>query len=340
MKLVPLFTIVLSLLVFNSIAQTNPSDTNVVDMKGMRQGKWKKYENKILKYEGQFKDNKPYGEFRYYYPDKKLQTLAVYSNNGDISRTITYYPEGKKMSTGMYWKQKKDSIWSYFNDSDTLVAEENYIKGVKNGQWKTYYPSGKLLQILNYKSDDKEGEWIEYYANEAIKSKSIYKNNVLNGLFKHFYSSGKTMISGTYVNGKKDGVWMYFKENGLNKRMEKYSNNKLIEEKIFVSNGNNKNYPVAVDSIAYFYSKEGSIIMINKNAVKTTIDNSLDEMEEILGTQKFFRINENMIIKLDAIQSTENYTAKQMKVNLKPTCEIEAIVDEEKSAVIRSWNYK
>ena len=340
MKSKLVYSLVFLLLISNSYAQSSVSDTNKTDSKGLKQGVWKKYDKETLKYIGQFKDNKPYGEFRYYYPEKTIQTLAVYSLNGDVSRTVSYFPDGKRMTIGTYWKQKKDSTWLYFNENDSIIAEEHYLKGVKTGIWKTFYPSGKLLQVLNYKNGMKEGEWAEYFANGTVKSKSAYQKDLLNGLFKHFYSSGKTLISGTYTNGNKTGIWMYFKENGLNNRMEKYANNLLLEEKIFVSTGANRNFPVLVDSIAYVYVKEGSQIMVKKDAPKLIVDNKIDELEEILGNQKFFRINENIIIKLDAIQSTEAYTPKQMKITLKPACEIEAIVDEDKSSVIKSWNYK
>ncbi len=332
--------LILMLLVFNPnvFSQT---DTNKIDNKGLKQGKWRKWDKNILKYEGQFLNDKPFGEFRYYYPDKKLKTIVDYSKNGELSKAITYYPEGKKMSDGTYWKQKKDSTWRYYNDSDTLLSIELYDKGVKTGVWSIFYPSsGKLYQTINYKADMKEGDWIEYYENGTIKSKSNYQKDVLNGLFKHFYSSGKTKVSGTYSNGLKSGTWMYFKESGLSLRMEKYANNKLIEEKIFVTVGTNRNFPVYCDSIAYIYKKGDTVHLMLKNASKLAIDNKIDEMEEVLGDQRFLRINKQIIIKLDAIQSTEEFESKQVKLNLKPPCEIEVIADEDKSAILRSWNRK
>ena len=47
---------------------------NKTDAQGRKQGPWRKYQpgDKILIYTGQFKDDIPVGEFRYYYPSGKV----------------------------------------------------------------------------------------------------------------------------------------------------------------------------------------------------------------------------------------------------------------------------
>ena len=48
---------------------------NKIDENGKKQGPWKKtYPRSIaVQYEGQFKDDKPVGTFKYYYPSRKIQ---------------------------------------------------------------------------------------------------------------------------------------------------------------------------------------------------------------------------------------------------------------------------
>ena len=62
-----IFTSIFSIFTFFLFSQ----DLNKTDANGKKQGDWKKYyENGFVRYQGQFKDDKPVGTFNYYY-DKK-----------------------------------------------------------------------------------------------------------------------------------------------------------------------------------------------------------------------------------------------------------------------------
>ena len=62
--------------------------TNFTDSLGRKQGYWKKYSKDTLKYEGQFKDDIPVGEFKYYFFDGKVKAHTTYSDNGKVAKTI------------------------------------------------------------------------------------------------------------------------------------------------------------------------------------------------------------------------------------------------------------
>ena len=59
-----------------SLYGQDTANINKTDASGRKQGVWKKYEKGKLVYEGQFKDNVPYGTFRYYHTNGKLKSTT------------------------------------------------------------------------------------------------------------------------------------------------------------------------------------------------------------------------------------------------------------------------
>ncbi len=81
---------------------------NQSDANGMKQGKWtKNYSNGTPRYEGQFKNNHPYGEFKYYYESGALKAITRFSTDGIVAHTKTFHENKQPMAEGKYIKQKK-----------------------------------------------------------------------------------------------------------------------------------------------------------------------------------------------------------------------------------------
>lgn len=203
---------------------------NEVDSNGHKQGFWRKSDslgNKI--YEGHFKDGVPSGEFRYFYPDGRVKAVSVYSINGKRARTTTYFPNGMKMAAGNYLNEKKDSIWQFFSKLDgTLLSEEEYRAGLKNGVSRAYFLQGGTAEISTWKEGIREGLWEEYYSDGKIKSRGTFRNNEKEGHFHAFYLSGKPLLSGQYSKGHQNGTWIYYDENGIISKQETYEDGKLV----------------------------------------------------------------------------------------------------------------
>ncbi|MDR3048040.1 MAG: hypothetical protein LBU51_10635, partial [Bacteroidales bacterium] len=66
MKKTFFLSLFLGFISFLLFSQTENS--NVTDAQGRKQGYWKKYQDKMLLYEGEFKNDVPMGIFKYYYP--------------------------------------------------------------------------------------------------------------------------------------------------------------------------------------------------------------------------------------------------------------------------------
>ncbi len=190
---------------------------NQTDANNFKQGKWgKTYSNGVSRYVGQFKNDKPYGEFRYYYISGALNSITDYSSDGIIAHTKTFHENSLPMAEGKYINQKKDSVWLYFSELDgKLISEETYKKGELNGLSKTFYPdSGNIAESIEYKNGIKQGELRKYFPEGNIMTKGTYKDDLLEGDFTLYFPKGSIQLKGEYHKGRQIGNWQYFDEEG------------------------------------------------------------------------------------------------------------------------------
>jgi antitoxin component YwqK of YwqJK toxin-antitoxin module len=227
-RLILLFTLILSFSCFSQ--ELFNKDFNKVDPDGRRQGHWKVYDvNGALKFEGNFKDNVPVGEFKYYYPNGKTKAISHFFNDGRDSRTRVFSQQGYLMAEGKYSDRKKDSVWLYYSDFDgVLLSEEVYENTVPHGLWKTYYDNGNLAEEITYARGEKHGPWKQYFTDGSVKLKANYVEGKLEGLMVVFHLNGQVNLSGNYIHNFKDGTWMYFNDHAETVRKEVYDRGTLI----------------------------------------------------------------------------------------------------------------
>jgi antitoxin component YwqK of YwqJK toxin-antitoxin module len=190
---------------------------NVTDQQGLKQGKWvKNYNYGSIRYEGSFIDDKPTGEFKYYYKDGSLQAITMYSFSGDSAATKSFYKNGKVMAEGVYFKQQKEGKWLYYSDVDeALISEENYKNGKLHGKVITFYPeSGKPAEILEYRQGKREGPLRKFFPEGSTMTEGTFVNDSLDGKFTLYWPDGRIQVSGAYQHGMQSGDWTYFDEEG------------------------------------------------------------------------------------------------------------------------------
>lgn len=210
----------LGILSFSATAQqfqVFKGDTiNRKDLKGLKQGTWRKYyRTDTLCSETFFVNDKPVGISRTWYESGKLKAEVVFGKNSLKGKGISYYENGKVLARGNYLGQKKDSTWIYFHEKvDTISAIENYKNGVEDGIWKTFYENGKAAQELTYLKGKKNGVVKQYNIDGALIFTMIYVNGVEEGESILYYADGKVRQKGIYKNGQREGKWLWYDKNG------------------------------------------------------------------------------------------------------------------------------
>lgn len=190
---------------------------NNTDASGKKQGKWTKtYSNGVPRYEGQFKNNMPYGDFKYYYESGSIKAVNSFSPDGIICRSKNYHENGKLKAIGKYIKQKKDSTWTYYSEIDEVVIlKENYKHGVLTGTVTAYYPENKkIAELTTYENGEKNGEFKKYFADGTIMAEGYFTKGLPDKAFVSYYPNGKTKVKGKYKNGLRVGEWKYYDEKG------------------------------------------------------------------------------------------------------------------------------
>lgn len=208
------------------ICKLNHAQTQT-DASGKKQGYWKKIDDKSKKliYEGLFKDDKPQGIFKYYYPFDSIKAIMNFKQDGKYAYSTMFHPTGKKMAYGKYIGENKDSVWTYYDDKATLISRESYVNGQKNGMEYVYFPDGIISEERKYKMGKMDGPFKLYYDKTLIKSEGVYVSGQLDGKNVFYYPNGITAAVGYYKNGRKTGPWIYRDKKGKITEKELYKQN-------------------------------------------------------------------------------------------------------------------
>ncbi len=222
MRLLLIWTILL--LTLSSVAQ------NVTDSQGRKQGSWKKnYPNsKQIRYEGQFKDDQPIGEFSYYGTDGKIVTKVKHTGSG-VSYSTSFNPLGKIVSSGKYINQKKDSVWTFYNEEGKLLSEETYLNDMLHGYNKVFYANGQASLIQQFRNNKLNGTVTTYLENGTKRTENTFLNDTINGPSTTYFPNGKVNSEGQYSKGVKTGTWKEYNEDGSLRTVSEYRNDVAVE---------------------------------------------------------------------------------------------------------------
>jgi antitoxin component YwqK of YwqJK toxin-antitoxin module len=281
----------LLLIIVNLFGQPS-ADGNVMDKSGKKQGFWtKKYEGKEdVLYKGQFKNDKPYGTFEYFYEGGKTKAIVKHSNDGKSSYSTSFYPNGKTiMAEGKYVLQQKDSTWVFYDTAGKLKTKENYTFGKLNGISTIYYSDGSVSEKNTFVNGVRNGEWLQFYSNGNKRLTSAIKNDIsYEGEYTQFFENGKPKISGKYEDGLREGTWFTYLENGAIEAQYLYRLGKIVKEK--KENGTFKEYyPDDIPKSEYTYKqgkKNGAFkefYMLGEWKTKYTTDAEDGSKQEFLA---------------------------------------------------------
>jgi len=206
---------------------------SVTDSKGKKQGYWKKKDDKDkIIYEGAFKDDKPVGRFKYYYPNDSIRAIINFKAGGKIAYAKLFHFTGKPMAEGKYVNEEtKDSTWIYYDESGTLISRDTYKIGKKHGPSFVYLQDGTISEETNFKDGLEDGAFKKYFDGKAVKSVGKYVKGQLEGKVTYYYPNGTEVATGFYKNGQKVGPWIYKTESGKMREKELYKNGKLASKK-------------------------------------------------------------------------------------------------------------
>ena len=94
---------------------------------------------------------------------------------------------------------------------------------------------------------------------------------------------------------------------------------------------------IETKNIAYFFTENGLIYAITKSGKKYLIDYTLDELEDSLDPQEFYRLNRQIIAGFDAIATSYQWDKGKLKVELEPKHKEIVLISRDKATDFKKW---
>lgn len=94
---------------------------------------------------------------------------------------------------------------------------------------------------------------------------------------------------------------------------------------------------IDLDQVAYFYSRDKISFAVLPGNKRYPLDQSLDQIEQMIDPGHYFRINRQFIVKMEAIEEMIAYSKSRVKLKMNPPTEEDAIVSKERSPEFKKW---
>ena len=122
----------------------------------------------------------------------------------------------------------------------------------------------------------------------------------------------------------------------LVKALQKKLQLKEFRKRFLVKHGQ-KLVSVETDEIAYFFSDGRLNFFKTYDNRKFIVDYTMDEMEDMLDPDRYFRISRSFYIAVDSVEQISDYFGNRLILHLKPAVDKEALVSREKVTEFKKW---
>ena len=96
---------------------------------------------------------------------------------------------------------------------------------------------------------------------------------------------------------------------------------------------------VKIEDVAFFYAMDKCVFLTTFQNHTFTVDFSLDQLQDMIDPDHFFRINRKIMINEDAIKNMVAFSRSRIKIDLHPSPPkgIETIVSTERTRLFKQW---
>ena len=112
--------------------------------------------------------------------------------------------------------------------------------------------------------------------------------------------------------------------------------NKQFKNRFMVKMGDTIS-SIKTDDIAYFIAEDGIVLLVTKLGKRYPIDYTLDQLEQLIDLNLFFRINRKVLINIDSVKKVSSYFNSRYKITTDFLQEDDSIVSRERVNDFKSW---
>lgn len=99
----------------------------------------------------------------------------------------------------------------------------------------------------------------------------------------------------------------------------------------------NEILPIATQDISHIYVAHTITYVVRKDGKRATTSESLDLIYSSLDERFFFRVNRQIIVAISAIETITKFGNSKLKIQVKPTSEVDIIIGKNKAASFKQW---
>src|SRR3954452_15193117 len=225
-------------------------------------------------------------------------------------------------------------------DADAVImGVTDSIQGTVN--WLENNPSPDLI-LMDIELSD--GQSFEVFSRTDVKSAVVFttsydeyalkafKVNSIDYLLKPIQKEDLEAALNKYRQMKK-----MYAGNGNNevnmdaivKELQQKLQPKEFRKRFLVKHGQ-KLVSIEIEEIAYFFSDGRLNFFKTDDNRKFVVDYTMDELEEMLDPQKYFRISRAFYVSVESVDQIHDYFGNRLMLQLKPVVDKESIVSREK----------
>ncbi len=214
--------------------------------------------------------------------------------------------------------------------------------------WLESNPSPDLI-LMDIELSD--GQSFEIFSRTKVKSAVVFttsydeyalkafKVNSIDYLLKPVQKEDLEAALNKYRNMKQ--VYAGNSEDDLNmesivKQLKQKLQLKEFRKRFLVKHAQ-KLVSIEVEEIAYFFSDGRLNFFKTYDNKKYVLDYTMDELEEMLDPDRYFRISRAFYIAIDSVEQIHEYFGNRLLLHLKPPVEKDAVVSREKVADFKKW---
>lgn len=113
-------------------------------------------------------------------------------------------------------------------------------------------------------------------------------------------------------------------------------NGRSYRSRFLVKQGD-KMISVETENIAYFQTRNGVVHLVTESDKKFLMDQSLDDLQNLLDPVQFFRANRQFVINYKAVGTVHRYHKGKLLIEAKPNPDKGILVSAEKASDFKMW---
>jgi DNA-binding LytR/AlgR family response regulator len=94
---------------------------------------------------------------------------------------------------------------------------------------------------------------------------------------------------------------------------------------------------IDVQDVSFFFSEDKVTLLQSRQGKKFIVDYTLDEVEDMLDPETFFRLNRKYITSVSAIKEVFSYSNSRLKIHLENSIDNDILVSREKTGPFKNW---